>query len=91
MSQEAEQLRDWRAWEWRELHAEWFSHALLQARTVNVLKNEGIYTLGEAAGRSDDELLKLPHLGPITLAEIRRIVVDAAQQADLEQTEKPKA
>jgi len=43
----------------------------LPVRTVNTLEGEGIFTVGQLAEKTKDELLEIKNFGETTLVEVR--------------------
>ena len=48
----------------------------ISIRSYNVLKNDGVRTLGDLTERTAAELLRSPNFGKVSLAEIRQFLAE---------------
>jgi DNA-directed RNA polymerase subunit alpha len=48
----------------------------ISVRCYNMLKNDGIRTIGELSEKTAEELLRAPNFGKVSLADIRQLLAE---------------
>jgi RNA polymerase sigma factor (sigma-70 family) len=68
--------------EWSALDEEAFARSVFRRRWLNALRRSGVTTVGEARAMSEDRLLRIPNIGPKTVAEFSAALADRALRPD---------
>jgi DNA-directed RNA polymerase alpha subunit len=68
--------------EWSAFDEEAFTRSVFRRRWLNALQRSGVTTVGEARAMSEDRLLRIPNVGPKTVAEISAALADRALRPD---------
>jgi hypothetical protein len=79
--------------EWTEADEEAFARSVVRRRWLNAMHRAGVVTVAQLRAFSDEQLRKMPNLGPMSVADISAALGDPALRADdlLELLALPKA